>query len=370
MNLLIIDDIPAEHELCVAYLAAENPEYQFFHAYTGQQGIEIYHHETIDCVLLDYNLPDICGLEVLKRLSGEEKALPIIMMTGEGNEIIAVTAMKLGSQDYIPKKSVTSSALRRAVERAAERADLLRKMGHTRAELERSNHDLEQFANIVAHDLKSPLRAVTQHLTLIRNAAGGALDDKALRSLDFAVEGAGRMRALIDALFTYARIGFSEPSMDAVSLETVMEHVRQDLAAALGERRAVLTQDALPVVHGDAVLLTQLLQNLISNAVKYCRETPRIHVGVREDSHRITISVRDNGIGIPPEQHEKVFAIFRRLHEESEYPGIGLGLAICSRIVRQHGGRIWVESEEGKGSTFHFTLHAPMSAQEGKRAYG
>lgn len=368
MNILIIDDTEADHDICVSYLDGEGQNYHFIHAYNGAQGLELYRTHAIDCVLLDYNLPDMNGLEVLKELCGGDKIVPVIMMTGEGNEIVAVTAMKLGSQDYIPKKVVTSSALKRAVERTAERAELLRQMEQYRTDLERSNRDLEQFSNIVAHDLKSPLRAVTQHLTLLKKNCADTLDKKSLHSLEFAVDGAMRMHTLIEALFTYARLGFSEPAFSTVNLQCVLENVLRDLSVSIEETGARITCDTLPMVDGDQVLLSQLLQNLIGNAIKYCKKTPHIHVNAMFEDECWRIGVRDNGIGIPPAQHEKIFAIFRRLHQAEEYPGIGLGLAICERIVKQHGGTIRVHSEPNHGSTFSFTL--PSTALQKKVAYG
>lgn len=372
MRVLIVDDTEADHDIAVEYLKDTGGDYQFYHAYSAEDGLKLYHKHPIDCVLLDYRMPDKDGLEVLKLLTDKDKIVPVIMMTGEGNEFVAVTAMKLGSQDYIPKKALTSSALKRAVERAVERTEMIRRMEQYRSELERSNRDLEQFANIVAHDLKSPLRAVTQHLMLINNKNRETLDENSKRSLEFAVEGAERMRLLIDALFEYARLGFSEPSLGIVKLESVLEHTMHDLSALISERGVHITHDALPEVGGDEILLSQLLQNLIANAIKYCQDVPRIHISAQLEEDRWRIAVKDNGIGIHPSQHKHIFAIFRRLHQEEEYPGIGLGLAICDRIVKQHGGTIAVESKPDKGSRFHFTLPAsvPVSMQERKVANG
>jgi light-regulated signal transduction histidine kinase (bacteriophytochrome) len=374
MNLLIIDDTQSDHDITVEFLEEAGGDYNFFHAFSATEGIEIYSKNHIDCVLLDYNMPDKDGLETLQQLSNFNRSVPIIMITGEGNEFVAVTAMKLGSQDYIPKRILTPSALKRAVERAVEHAEIFRKMEKYRLDLERSNHDLEQFANIVAHDLKSPLRAVTQHLTLIKNKSSSALDEKSLQSLSFAVEGAERMRLLIDALFDYARLGFSEPDFEQVDLEVLLRHAKRDLNPMIEEKNAKLTNSPLPTLTGDPVLLLQLLENLIANAIKYCKDTPRIHIDAQQEEGCWRINVRDNGIGIPPNQHKQIFGIFRRLHQSDEYPGIGLGLAICSRIAKQHGGIINVESEAGKGSCFYFTIPVaaakPAVVEERKVANG
>jgi len=371
MKILIIDDITADHGLIVECLADSAEQHEFHHAYSAEEGLELYQEKSFDCVLLDYHMPGKDGLEVLKQLTGGNKIVPVIMMTGDGNEFVAVTAMKLGAQDYIPKKIITSASLKRAVERAAERSDMIHRMEQYREQLERSNHDLEQFANIVAHDLKSPLRAITQHLSLVSKKNAGLFDERSARSIEFAVEGATRMQLLIEALFDYARLGFSEPNFDRVDMEEILEQTTRDLSSIIEERGAAITHDPLPQVHGDAVLLAQLLQNLIANAIKYCKEAPRIHIGVTQEAGGWRIGVQDNGIGIPEAQHQQIFAIFRRLHQSSEYPGIGLGLAICDRIVKQHGGSIGVESGAGKGSLFYFTLPFPeANAVEEMRAYG
>jgi light-regulated signal transduction histidine kinase (bacteriophytochrome) len=372
MHILIIDDTQADHELAVDCLESSGGKYVFHHAYSAAEGLRMYEENPIDCVLLDYRMPGDDGLDVLGRLANNGKIVPVIMMTGDGSEYVAVTAMKLGSQDYIPKRSLNAGALKRAVERVVERTEIAQRMEKYRSELERSNHDLEQFANIIAHDLKSPLRAVTQHLGLVVKRQSEALDEKSKRSISFAVEGAERMRMLIDAVYEYARIGFTEPTFATVSLDAVLECTLRDLSVTISERNAQVISDPLPKVKGDPLLLSQLLQNLIANAIKYCDTQPRIHISASMLGTQWRITVADNGIGIAERQHEQIFAIFRRLHSAEEYPGIGLGLAICSRIVKQHGGSIGVVSEPGKGACFSFTLPVPvanLSPERRERAF-
>lgn len=373
LTILIIDDCLDDREYYSRLFKKMGGEhFVCIEASNGHAGIEAIKNNPVDCVLLDYNLPDIDGLNVLQKIIEANHYIPVIMMTGEGNELIAVSAMKLGSQDYLSKKVLTSTALVRAVERAVERADMMHCMERYKTQLERSNEDLEQFAHIVAHDLKAPLRAITQHLNIIESKVTGLLDEKSRRSLDFAVEGATRMRLLIEALFEYARIGFSEPELEILNLESLLEQTKSDLSAVIEERDAIIQHEPLPNVKGDSILLAQLLQNLIANAIKYCEQQPRIHISATIKDGQWYIHVQDNGIGIPTSQQKQIFTIFRRLHVQSEYPGIGLGLAICDRIVKQHNGTITVESTPGNGSCFIFTLPKLQepTQHENMRAYG
>lgn len=369
LTVLIIDDEQADHDLACDFLQEDKEHvYRFLHAYDGASGEALYRDNKVDCLLLDYHLPGMDGLAVLRRLSENGQIVPVVMLTGGGDETVAVSAMKLGSQDYLSKKGLTAAALRRSVLHAAERVNILRQMETYRLDLERSNNDLELFANVAAHDLKAPLRAVTQHLTIVKMANADKLDERSLRSIEFAVDGANRMRQLIEGLFDYSRIGFAPRQMMEAELRHALEDARRNLASIIEETGALLTADPLPTVTCDRAQVAQLLQNLIANALKFCKGTPRIHVGARRENGRWVISVRDNGIGIPPQQHDKIFTVFRRLHAEEDYPGTGIGLTICKRVVENHGGRIWVESEPGEGSTFYFTL--PAQAEERQAAHG
>ncbi|MBK5275166.1 MAG: PAS domain S-box protein [Desulfuromonadales bacterium] len=225
------------------------------------------------------------------------------------------------------------------------------------AELERSNAELQQFAYVASHDLQEPLRMVSSYTQLLAQRYEGQLDDKARKYIDYAVDGAVRMQRLINDLLLYSRINTQGQVQELIDSHAVLGDALRDLSAAITESRAIITNDDLPTIRADATQLSQLFQNLIGNAIKFRgADLPRIHVSVLDLGSEWRISVNDNGIGIDQQYAGKVFVIFQRLHTRLEYPGTGIGLAVCKRIVERHGGRIWFESELGKGSTFYFTF--------------
>jgi PAS domain S-box-containing protein len=224
-------------------------------------------------------------------------------------------------------------------------------------DLQRSNQDLEQFAYVASHDLQEPLRMVASYTQLLAQRYEGELDDKAQSYIHYAVDGAMRMQGLINDLLTYSRVNTQGRPLEPTDLHVVLGEALRNLASAIQESRAIVTNDDLPSVRVDPVQLQQVFQNLIGNAIKFRgKASPHVHVSAREEGGEWLFSVKDNGIGINTKHAEKLFVIFQRLHTREEYPGTGIGLAVCKRIVERHGGRIWFESEPGKGSTFYFTL--------------
>ncbi len=226
-------------------------------------------------------------------------------------------------------------------------------------ELARSNKDLEQFAYVASHDLQEPLRMVTSYVQLLAKRCEGKLDADAEDFIGFAVDGAARMRKLINDLLTYSRVGTQGQELSPTDSEAVLAQSVSDLSVAIDENGAIVTHDSLPAVMADCSQLGQLFQNLIGNAIKFRgNEPPRVHISATRNGSGWVFSVRDNGIGISSEYSERIFVIFQRLHNREEYAGTGIGLAVCKKIVERHGGHIWVESEVGKGATFRFSLQA------------
>ncbi|QRV13419.1 MEDS domain-containing protein [Haloterrigena salifodinae] len=238
-----------------------------------------------------------------------------------------------------------------------ERDERERRLERSNERLEESNERLEQFAYAASHDLQEPLRMVSSYLQLLESRYEDALDAEGEEFLEFAVDGADRMREMIDALLAYSRVETRGDPLEPVALEDVFESVREDLRMQIEESDTTITADSLPRVRGDASQLRQVFQNLLSNAITYSGdEPPRVHVTAERRGRDVVVSVRDEGIGIDPDEQDRIFDIFDRLHSREEYDGTGIGLALCERIVERHGGEIWVDSEPGDGSTFSFLL--------------
>ena len=248
---------------------------------------------------------------------------------------------------------VTAAVRDISVRRAAE--ELLVK---TVGDLKRSNEELQQFAYVASHDLQEPLRMVASYTQLLEKRYKGQLDSDANEFIAFAVDGCNRMKGLIEDLLAYSRAGMSDQLPCRISGENALGEALTNLRAAVEESGAVVTHDALPTVTTNSTQLTQIFQNLVGNAIKYRGpEPPDIHVSaIRNGGNEWTFSIRDNGMGIDPQYFERIFVIFQRLHGREEFEGTGIGLAVCKKIVEQIGGRIWVESQIKKGSTFYFTL--------------
>ncbi len=226
-------------------------------------------------------------------------------------------------------------------------------------ELRRSNADLEQFAYVASHDLQEPLRMVSSYMQLLSRRYAEHLDEDAQDFIGFAVDGAQRMQMLIDDLLAYSRVGTKGAPLEPTDTEVALHRALSNLEVAVEEAGATVTSGSLPRVLGDTGQLVQLFQNLVGNGIKFSGEDrPRVEVEATQIEDGWQFCVRDNGIGIEPQYRQRIFQLFQRLHTRDRYPGTGIGLALCKRIVERHGGTVWVESARDKGSAFYFTLQS------------
>ena len=284
-------------------------------------------------------------------------SLPLIHQ----GEVVGLIQVANKETDYSPEDvallETIGGAIAPVLDARLKRERQQDKLKRALADLARSNRELEQFAYVASHDLQEPLRMVSSYTQLLADRYEEKLDDKARKYIAYAVDGAIRMQRLIGDLLTYSRVGTRGGPPAPTDAHAALGEALGNLAAAIAENHAIITNDDLPTVRADASQLVQVFQNLLGNAIKFHGpELPCIHVSAKAEDDEWVFSVKDNGIGIDPQYKEKMFVIFQRLHTRQEYAGTGIGLALCRRIIERHGGRIWFESAPGKGATFSFTL--------------
>lgn len=371
-SILAVDDDEVNRDI----LSRQLPRLGFrtVAAKDGPEALARLQREPFDLVLVDFMMPGMDGLDVLEAIKNNPATqdIPVLMISALDEQSGVTRCIEHGADDYLFKPfepvllgARISAALERTRLRAGER-ERTKELERISQELQRSNEDLKRFAFAASHDLQAPLRTITTHLQLLERHVGDRLPPGDLELIRFPVDAALRMSQLIKGLLTYSEMTTEKRVAGPLSCEEVLAGTLDDLSAAIADSHAVITHDPLPSVIADPVQLRQLFLNLIGNAIKYRREEPlRIHVGTRREHASWHFTVSDNGVGIPPEHIENVFKMFRRLHGQ-ERPGSGLGLAICKRIMERIGGRIWVESQAGRGSVFHFTIpdEQPNSAPE------
>lgn len=295
------------------------------------------------------------------RSAGPVRGEELAMETAGGETLwVNFSVRELGEEDPESGVRVLSMILDITERKRAEE-----QLEYYAGELERSNEDLKQFAYVISHDLKEPLRVIKNYLQLLERRYGEELPEDATDFIDFSLESADRMSALIDSLLTYSRVGTQAEPSKPVDLEEVLEEVLADLAMQIQETGAEIEHEGLPTVHADPDQIRQLLQNLVSNAIKYNEEeTPQIWIEAERVSEGWRIAVADDGPGIPEAQRDQVFDVFHRVGERLDVDGTGMGLAIARRIVERHGGRIWVEESEAGGARFAFTLPGQAASED------
>lgn len=294
----------------------------------------------------------------LKEKEEEAQRVQLTFLVGIVLNLIAFYLVYHAIQQETTERRQAEASLKQLNEELEARVqERTAALNEANASLVHSNRELEQFAYVASHDLQEPLRAVNSYTQLLARKYEGNLDAKADKYIGYIIEGATRMQQLINDLLEFSRVGTRAKELKPTACEAVLSQVRDNLMVAIAETNAVVTHEPLPTVMGDEIQLIQLLQNLISNAIKFRREEPpRVHVSAVQREKEWAFEVRDNGIGMESEYFERIFMIFQRLHSRSEYPGNGIGLANCKKIVERHGGCIWVESTPGVGTTFHFTI--------------
>jgi len=360
IKVLIIDDSPEDREVFVRFLRQHaEQEFQIVETDSGIEGLELCKQEHPDCILIDYQIPDMDGLELIQTLANDEdqQFIPVLMLTGQGNEGVASEAMRGGASDYLVKNKLTSEGLYRAVTRAIEKAHLLRTNEKQQREIERSYRELEQFAYTASHDLQAPVRRITKFLELLQMDLQESLPARSKDYLDRALKGAAHMRGLIQALLDYSLVGGAQNTLEPIRLDDVVKEVLVQLEVMVNSTNATIEVGDLPTVLGNKTFLQQLFQNLIANAIKFRGEhQPIVKVSASRKGPKWIVTVKDNGIGIPADAFEQIFGIFHRLNNGSQVEGTGIGLALCKKIVELHEGKIWVESTVDEGTAFHFTL--------------
>jgi signal transduction histidine kinase len=383
-NLLVVDDDRLARQTMDIFLTREG--YKIRCAPNGEMALKLAGEDSPELILLDIRLPDMDGFEVCRRLKKDPQTanIPVIFISGLEDVADKVKGFEAGGVDYITKsfqreevlaRLETHLALRRlqkqieaqnvrlqqeiAKSKSAEEAlaDRTVQLERINRELVALNAELDSFTNMASHDMQEPLRTLMAFSDLLRKDLGDSLSEQAAKDLTFITDAAKRMQALIQDLLALSRAGRAPKKREKVSPRECADLALEALTLRVKETGAQIIQDKLPDVWGDSTLITQLYQNLIGNALKFRGDQrPIIQLTFEEREGTQVFGVKDNGIGIEPNYTREVFKPFRRLHGRAEYEGSGVGLAICRKIVDRHGGKIWVESEPGKGAHFRFTF--------------
>jgi len=376
LRLLLVEDNPADVELILATLRKDGFDVSGDVAQNVDEFTARVHETNYDLILADYNLPQWKGTEALDILCRDNLDVPLILVTGYLGEEKAVEYIKQGAADCVLKDRLArlSSSVCTALEEKrlrAQRRQSEEALAQKVAELARSNAELEQFAYVASHDLQEPLRMIANYTQLLADRYRGKLDEQGDKYINYAVDGAVRMQALIQDLLKFSRVTTAQIEPRTIDSRAIVEQAMKNLQAAVKESGAIVNWNGLPTIVADPSQLTQVFQNLIANAIKFHgAEKPVVQIAAERKEHEWVFAVSDNGIGIPVESWQEIFVIFRRLHTRTEYAGNGIGLSICKKIIERHGGKIWIEAQTQPGSCFKFTLptEPPVKATDGVRA--
>ncbi|WP_053005849.1 response regulator [Kiloniella spongiae] len=348
-TVLVIDDSMDDRELCLRSLKRiTDTNYRTVESSDGDEGIEFINQFPPDCVLLDYSMPKRNGLEILKIIHDKHPHLPVIMLTGQGDEIVAVEVMKNGAQDYLTKDTINAEVLNRVIKHAIERASLAKEVA-----LQRDS--LTTFSHALAHDLKEPVRMIRSFLQLIDTTQD--LTSQNQEYFSHVITATNNMDHLIDMVRCYTKLDAPDDyyEKEPISLANVIKRAQSNLKRILKDDTITIVNEENLSVNGNETQLMQLFQNLLMNAIVHNdKKSPKITISIKEEFEFATVFVTDNGPGIPLEYAERIFEPFARFSEEKK--GTGLGLAICKKTIERHGGLLWYEQSDKGGSVFKFTL--------------
>ncbi len=353
LRLLIVDENASDAARIRQQLLETAPEIVVEHRTSWASARNAALSGAYGCVLVDCHAGGPSEVAVVSQIRESGCDAPLVAISQAGTAQVAVQALSSGAQDYLSKESMSGSALLRAVRNAVEKVSFQRELAEQR-------RDLERFVSVVAHDLQQPLCAVLNNMELLQDTYSEQLEGRAQDCVDSAVRMSKRMSAMIEGLLEHAKAGVHGSSPVPVNLDAITDAAIKNQQVRLNESHARIHRGPLPMVVATEVSLLQLMQNLVGNAIKFRapERTPIIHIGATKDGSMWRVSVSDNGIGIPRDQIQHVFTPFLRLHSAKDYPGTGIGLATCRRIVEGLGGKIWIESTLGQGSTFSYTIPA------------
>lgn len=372
VKILLVDD--RKENLLSLSLTLANENYTLVEANSGRDALKILLKEQdFAIILMDVQMPVLNGLETaeLIRQSEKLKYIPIIFLTADNKASDNIfKGYKAGAVDYMLKPyipEILKAKVEVFVELYKKNQELRVQGEHLRVlnmqleqrsgDLLRNVQELEKFAYVASHDLQEPLRTITSYIQLLQKKFGDKLDGEANEFMEFVVNGSRRMKALINDLLEYSRINRAESKVEPVDCNLVLKEVTQNLNNSITDSGAIIEADDLPVINANRMHMVQLFQNLIGNSIKFrSNRALVIKIKAKKITGYYLFSVEDNGIGIKKEYSTKIFEIFQRLHSIQHYPGTGIGLAICMKIVQRLGGEIWMESEYGNGTTFWFTI--------------
>ncbi len=347
-KILVIDDSEDDRLLYSRCLKKSvGASYAVSETVNGEDGLARLDEESFACVLLDYSLPGRNGVEILKRIRAKHPFVPVVMLTGLGNEKVAVAAMQEGAQNYIAKATIDPQTLAHVIAVAIQHCRMQNRISEQRG-------SLEVFARALAHDLKEPLRTIRTLLDLVNAKASfeGKTNDH-FQSIRYAAE---RMTALIDTVYIYTRLDGAEQSkLDICNADDLVAAAKENISHLIRQRQAAIACAPLPQISVNREQVIQVFQNLLSNAIQNCTTTPCVDITADEAPDHWLFRVSDNGPGISQEDAEKLFMPFKRLsHHDMQGPG--LGLATCKKILELHGGKIWCETTRGNGASFIFSV--------------